>query len=102
MKFLAALYYIFTALIFAVTIPENGQTTIAVQGRGTGSLGRQTLLYFPDNSAPTLAKTKSSRPALRSTQPPIQWVPGALSPGVKRKKVWIYISTPQTPSWRSA
>jgi hypothetical protein len=25
-----------------------------------------------------------SRPALRPTQPPIQWVPGALSPGVKR------------------
>jgi hypothetical protein len=26
--------------------------------------------------------SKSSRPALRSTQPPIPWVPGALSPGV--------------------
>jgi hypothetical protein len=51
----------------------------------------------------------SSKPALRSTQPPIQWVPGALLPGVKRqgrdadhsppasaqvKKMWIYISTP--------
>jgi hypothetical protein len=49
------------------------------------------------------------RPALRSTQPPIQWVPGALSPGVKRlgrevdhssptraevKKMSIYTSTP--------
>jgi hypothetical protein len=44
-----------------------------------------------------------------STQPPVQWVPGALSPGVKRpgreddhspptsaevKKIWIYTSTP--------
>jgi hypothetical protein len=53
--------------------------------------------------------SKSSRPALRSTQPPIQWVPGALSPGVKWprrevdhspptsaevKKIWIYTSTP--------
>jgi hypothetical protein len=28
--------------------------------------------------------SKSSRPALRSTQPPIQWVPGALSPGIER------------------
>jgi hypothetical protein len=51
----------------------------------------------------------SSRPALGSNQPPIQWVPGALSPGVKRqvreadhsppasaevKKMWMYTSTP--------
>jgi hypothetical protein len=51
----------------------------------------------------------SSRQALGSTQPPIQWVPGALSPGVKRpgreadqsppasaevKKMRIYTSTP--------
>jgi hypothetical protein len=51
----------------------------------------------------------SSRPALGATQPPIQWVPGALSPGVKQpvreadhspptsavvKKMWIYTSTP--------
>jgi hypothetical protein len=50
-----------------------------------------------------------SRPAVGSTQPPIQWVPGALSPWVKRpgreadhsppasaevKKLWIYTSTP--------
>jgi hypothetical protein len=47
--------------------------------------------------------------ALGSTQPPIQWVQGALSPGVKRpgreadhstpastevKKIWLYTSTP--------
>jgi hypothetical protein len=50
-----------------------------------------------------------SRSVLGSTQPPIQWVPGTLSPGVKRqgreadhsppgsaevKKVWIYTFTP--------
>jgi hypothetical protein len=59
----------------------------------------------------------SSRPAMGLTQPPIQWVPGALSPGVKRpgreadhspqtsaevKKTWVYTSLPHTPSWRSA
>jgi hypothetical protein len=51
----------------------------------------------------------SSRPALGPTQTPIEWVSGALSPGVKRqgreadhshptsaevKKKWIYTSTP--------
>jgi hypothetical protein len=50
-----------------------------------------------------------------STESPIQWVTGACSLGVKRpgreadysppasaevKKIWIYISTPHTPSWR--
>jgi hypothetical protein len=51
----------------------------------------------------------SSRSALGSTQPSIQWLPGFPSPGVKRqgceadyspptraevKKMWIYTSTP--------
>jgi hypothetical protein len=59
----------------------------------------------------------SSRPALGSTQPHIQWVPGTLSPGVRGqrreaghspvtsaevKKMWIYKSTPRTPSWPTA
>jgi hypothetical protein len=50
-----------------------------------------------------------SRPALGPTQPPIRWIPHALSPGVKRpgreadhsrpsstdvKNAWRYISTP--------
>jgi hypothetical protein len=50
-------------------------------------------------------------------KPPIQWVPGALSPVVKRpgrevghsppasaevKKTWIYTSTPHNCSWCSA
>jgi len=54
--------------------------------------------------------TTASRPVLWSTQPPIQWVPGALSPGEKRpwreadhsppsgaevKNAWSYISTRQ-------
>jgi hypothetical protein len=59
----------------------------------------------------------ASRPALGPIQPPNQWVARALSPGVKWqgredehspptsakvKKMWIYTSTPHTPSLRSA
>jgi hypothetical protein len=56
--------------------------------------------------------------ALGPTQPPIQWVPGALSLGVKRPgreadhlfpssaevKEWmeLYLHSPNTPSWRGA
>jgi hypothetical protein len=54
--------------------------------------------------------TTVTRPVLGPTQPPIQWVPGALSLGVKRsgreadhsppsgaevKNEWSYVSTPQ-------
>jgi hypothetical protein len=58
--------------------------------------------------------SKSSRLALGSTQPPIQWVPGTLSPGVKRQgreadqspptsaEVKKIYPLPHTPSWRSA
>jgi hypothetical protein len=61
--------------------------------------------------------TTVSRPALRPTQPPIQWVPGALSLGVKRpgheadhsspsstevKNVKLYLRSPDTPSWRGS
>jgi hypothetical protein len=55
-----------------------------------------------------------SRLALCSTQPPMQWVPGTLSKGVKKlgreadysptnayvKKTWIYTFTPHTSSRR--
>jgi hypothetical protein len=64
------------------------------------------------SSSPGMIKNfllSSSRPALGSTQPPIQWVPGAFCPGIRRpgreadhsppastkdKKMWIYTSTP--------
>jgi hypothetical protein len=60
----------------------------------------------------------SSRTALGSIQPPIQWVPGTLSLGVKRPgreadhsppssaevKKWVelYLHSPNTPPWRGA
>jgi hypothetical protein len=58
--------------------------------------------------SPGVLFSTSSRPVLGPTQPPIQWVPGTLSPGVKRprreannspptsnevKKTWIYTCT---------
>jgi hypothetical protein len=62
--------------------------------------------------------TTASRMALRPTKPPIQWVPGALSLGVKRlrceadhspssitevkKWVELYLHSPITPPWRGA
>jgi hypothetical protein len=38
---------------------------------------------FPDKGRGFLPLTSASRPALGPTQPPVQWVRGALSPGVK-------------------
>jgi hypothetical protein len=62
--------------------------------------------------------TTASRTVLGPTQPPIQWVPGALSLGVKRPRreahhsppssveveecVELYLHSPNTPSWRGA
>jgi hypothetical protein len=61
-------------------------------------------------SIPSIARFflfTASRPTLGSTQPPIQWVAGALTPGVKRpgreadhphlvpsQEWWSYTSTP--------
>jgi hypothetical protein len=66
------------------------------------------FIFKPIEGVKNFLSFKSSRMALGSTQHPIQWVPGALSPGVKRsgreadhlppdrtevRKIWIYTST---------
>jgi hypothetical protein len=65
----------------------------------------------------TALLSMSSRSALGLTEPPIQLIIRALSPGVRRqrreadhsrltraevKKTWVNTSNPHTPSWRSA
>jgi hypothetical protein len=83
--------------------PVAGKTLysdwLGVGRPGFDSRQRQQIAHF----------STSSRPALGSTQPPIQWVPGDISPDLKRlerdadhsppssaevKKTWIYTSTP--------
>jgi hypothetical protein len=49
-----------------------------------------------------LATTAVSRPALGPTQPPIQWVPGALSLGVKRPGREADHSPPPTTELKNA
>jgi hypothetical protein len=59
---------------------EPGSSIGTVSGYGLdgrGSIPRQGQRIFPLTSA--------SRPALGPTQPPVQWVPGALSPGGKAR-----------------
>jgi hypothetical protein len=94
-------YVCFNAQLL-MKIWDSGIATSLLAGRPRGrssspSRGKIFLFSMP------------SRPVLGPTQPPIQRVPGVLSPGVKRpereadhslatstdvKKMWIYISTP--------
>jgi len=43
-----------------------------------------------------------SRPALEPTQPPIQWVPGALSLGIKRQDVKLTTQLHSVPRSKNA
>jgi hypothetical protein len=68
-----------------------------------------TSKMYQDKYLKNFLFSTASRPALGPTQPPIQWVQGALSSGVKQqgreadhspptsaevKKMWIYTSIP--------
>jgi hypothetical protein len=91
-------------LILAKSPRSRGNSVSIVTGYGLADRGGRVR-------APVGARifSMSSTPVLGPTQPPIQWVSGALSPGVKRpergadhspptsaevKKMWICISTP--------
>jgi hypothetical protein len=90
--------HIFTGSRESAVDIETGHGTGRPTGRSS-SPGRVKNFLLPT----------SSRPALRPAQPPIQWVPVTLSPGIKRpgreadyspptnakvKKTSIYTSTP--------
>jgi hypothetical protein len=77
----------------------NSQHTQLYYWGRSSSAGRQKYFFF----------SKSSKPDLGPTQPPIQWISGTLYTGVKRpgreedyslptsvevKETWIYTSTP--------
>jgi hypothetical protein len=97
----------------------NNESTRNNRGRYSDWLraGRPRGRSSSSGRVKNLLFSTSFRPALGSNHPPIQWVPGDLSLGVKRpgreadhsppasaevKKMWIYTSTPHTPSWPSA
>jgi hypothetical protein len=84
---------------------------------GYGLDDRGSKVRFPAGAG-TFLFTTASRTVLGPTQSPIQWVPGALSLGVKRPAreadhsppssaevkecMELYLHSPDTPSWRGA
>jgi hypothetical protein len=99
-------------LVPVVGVSRVAQYSVWLRARRPGDRGS-----IPGRGKRIFSLTSVSRPALGPTQPPVQWVPGVLSPGVKRdggvtltthphlvprsRLSRSYISSPpQAPSWR--
>jgi hypothetical protein len=117
-----------TSIVISVSLTGYGSLLIIIklynysrvagiaQWYSAGLRDGRSVVRFPAGVGIFLLTT-ASRSALRPTQPLIQWVPGALSLGVKQpgreadhslpssvdvKNACSYTSTPNTPSWRGA
>jgi hypothetical protein len=73
------------SLVEMIRLDTIVQSRVSSVGIGTG-YGLDCRGWFPDRGKVILERffSKASTPALGPTQPPIQWVQGALSPVVKR------------------
>jgi hypothetical protein len=119
MLFWALLHCLHTAISFLVSTCRDPDIRCTNFSMSPDDLVKQTYTFpslrtgrseFDSLQGQGIFLATASRSALGSTQPPIQWVPGTLSPGVKRpgpetdhsrpsspevKNAWNYTSTPQ-------
>jgi hypothetical protein len=78
----------------------RGDSSVGI-ALGYGLDDRGSRVRFPAGLGVFLFTT-ASRMALGPTQPPTQWVPGALSLEVKQPGRGAIPPLPNTPSWRGA
>jgi hypothetical protein len=107
--------YIFFPFVIFVTATRQRMSRISSVGIATGyGLDDRGLGFDSRRGLGIFLFTTGSVTALGHTQLPIQWVPGALSLGVKwpgreadrsppssaEVNMWSYTSTPSMSSWR--
>jgi hypothetical protein len=95
---------------------SQGSSVSIVPGYGLDD--RAIEVRSPIRGEKNVSRSLLSRPALRPTQPPIQWVPTILSPGLKRgrdvtltthphlsadveNEQELYFLSVQAPSWHA-
>jgi hypothetical protein len=100
-----------------LTYPKSRDGSVGI-AMGYGLDDRGSRFLFSAGGVGIFLFITTSRMSLGPTQPPIQWVSGALSLGVKRQGreadhsppssavvkecVELYFHSPNTPSWRGA